>query len=79
MAKWKAMAHDPSIGYLCRTPFSPPSHIDRAMGYILNVKGMRDTNVAHLRDPHYAALGLHLPDTSPCQPRAGIIGALTGR
>jgi hypothetical protein len=79
MAKWKAMAHDLSIGYLWRTSFSPLPHIDRAMGYILNVKGVGDTNAARLRVPHYAALGLHLPDASPCQPRAGTIGALTGR
>ena len=79
LAKWKAMAPDPSIGYLWGTPFSPLPHIERAVGYILNVKGMGDTDASHLRVPPYAALGLHLPDVSPCQPRAGTIGALTGR
>jgi hypothetical protein len=73
------MAPDPSIGYLWGTPFSPLPHIERAVGYILNVKGKGETDASHLRVPPYAALGLHLPDVSPCQPRAGTIGALTGR
>ena len=45
------MAPDPTVGYLWGTPFTPLPHIERAMGLILNVKGLGNTAAARIRAP----------------------------